>query len=880
MGTIHCLRPSLRLYATGLVTLVLLAVGLFSWFVTGRVEVVAMQAESRNAQFAHQEMHLTLEEVMARSIALAERFAEWDEAVQQFSQPTYYDYWRDRRAEESRFTPAFFDAIELYDNRGEPLGARVLAGMPARVEEIATSWRLALSGPEGHAHLYLMQPVGGAEAAGQLRGYVVLALDLNAAIADIQRFRHVEAASIQVTGSAARINSAEELLGYLSYDLEPNWEFIELQRILVGALWQFGVVAAALLALALYLLVALGGMPLSRLGQHIDRLGRSGGRQAIEPDRRLLPLVEFDKVRSSLDDFHARVTASARDLRNSETRMRTILHNVVDGIITCDVEGYVTSSNAAVERLFGCNAEQLLGRHLLTLFDGLSVGELHRLATRVHADEERWASRRIELTGRRDDGSLFPAELTLSRLQLPDSLSFISVVEDISERKEAERRLTVLANYDALTGLPNRTLLRDRLDQAMRQAQRSDLLVGVLFLDLDRFKNINDTLGHHCGDQLLKVVAERLKGCVRASDTVARLGGDEFMVVVENMHHVDEAVGVAQKIRACFEAPIAIEQREVYVTPSIGITFYPLDDSTTEALLRNADTAMYKAKELGGDGVQFFTQDLNDRAAERLALENSLRQAMARDEFELHYQPRVCAGDGAVVGVEALLRWTHPELGRVSPERFIPVLEDTGQIDAVGAWVLREACRESMAWRAAGLPPVRVAVNISPRQMRSGDLVSLVDQVLAETGLPASGLELEITESVMVESVEDTAATLRTLADRGVHIALDDFGTGYSALGYLRRFHIDTLKIDRSFINEVPENADDARVASALVAIAGSLGLRVTAEGVETAEQLAFLRGLGCDEVQGFLFSPPLSATDFRDWLAAENHQPPLARPA
>lgn len=859
-------QPSLRLYGAGLVAVVLVATGLFTWSVVDRVQDVDAQADKRNREFAREEMRFTLGEVMAAGEATAEKFAAWDETIQQFSQPTYYRYWRDRRVSESGFAPSYLDGLELYDGQGRPL-SQTLPDMPAQVQVDEPTWRLLPSATEGHGHLYLSYPLRYPNG-GPLRGYMVLEMDLDQAIAEVQRFRHVAVNSVEVLGTADRIDSAAQLLTHLSYNLQPNREFSKLKEIVVGALWNLATGAAVLLLASLFLLVALGSMPLSRLSQQIDRLARGGARGSPSALRGLLPLAEFDKVRDSLDDFHARNLASARAVRDSETRMRAVLDSVVDGIITCDVEGYIVSVNQAVERQFGCDADGLIGRHLLTLVHGLSLGELHRMATRVQTDGPGASQRRVEVAGRGADGRDFPGELALSHLQLPDSTRIIATVQDISERKAAQERLMFLANYDPLTGLPNRALLRDRLEHAMRHAQRDNRLVGVLFMDLDRFKTINDTLGHHCGDQLLREVAERLRRCVRAADTVARLGGDEFMVVVEDMDHVDRAMQVAEKIRASFDAPIVVDEREVFVTPSIGITFYPLDDGTTEALLRNADTAMYRAKELGGNGVQFFTQDLNDRAAERLSLDSCLRHAIANEQFELHYQPRVDIEDGRVVAVEALLRLHDPVLGQVPPDRFIPVLEETGQIEVVGRWVLRQACRDSMAWRAQGVAPLRMAVNISPRQLRGGGLLKLVQDTLDETGLPATGLELEITESLVVENVAETAATLRALSDLGVHIALDDFGTGYSALGYLRRFRIDTLKIDRSFITDVPASADDARVASALVAIAASLDLRVTAEGVETEEQLAFLRSLGCDEVQGFLFSPPLPGPAFLAWLA------------
>lgn len=870
-------RPSLRVYAAGLITLVLVGLSVFSWVVTFRVDSLVAQTEAQNDRLAREELLATVETVMSNVATAARKLADWDETQQQLRQSSYYEYWRDQRVREAGLSGIQLLSVALYDAQGKPLGIRPAGAMPPRISVGTPVWWLAHAGSQETAALFHVQPIRGRGKRALQKGYVVVAIDLVGTIADVQRFRRIAPESLQVSGRRTSVESPGDLTASISYRLAPNRPFEQLRVILQDTLWEFGALAAVLLLLSVYLLVTLGSMPLARLSQYIDRLGRDGV-DHTEPPSTLMPLAEFDKVRGSLADFQYRLTQGDLALRDSETRMRAVLQNVVDGILTFDADGYITSANPAVEHLFGHAAERLIGRHVSALFDGLPIGVLHRLASRLEADGDRWASRRMELQGVHQDGTRFPAEMTLSRLDLPGVLSFIAVVENISERKEAEQRLKYMANYDTLTGLPNRALLCDRLEHAMRQAERAERLVGVLFLDLDRFKNINDTLGHHAGDQLLKVVAERLRRCVRNSDTVARLGGDEFMVIVENMGHVDEAVRVAQSIRASFESPISIEERDVFVTPSIGITFYPLDDSTADALLRNADSAMYRAKAMGGDGVQFFTQALNDQASERLALENALRQALAKSEFDLHYQPRVCVSSGRVLGVEALLRWNHPELGNVTPDRFIPVLEDTGQIDAVGAWVLRRACEQSVAWRSDGLAPMRMAVNISARQIRSGHLVPLVDQVLADTGLPPDGLELEITESAMIENIEDTADTLHQLTRRGIHIALDDFGTGYSALSYLRRFPIDTLKIDRSFISEVPDNADDARVVSALVAIAESLDMRVTAEGVETPAQLRFLRGLGCDEVQGFLISRPQPAANLCAWLAARSSELHVAR--
>lgn len=862
--------PSLRSYAAALVILVVVLIGGFSWLVMQRVAELDADAMERNAGLADEEMRQTLQQIRERSSALARTFANWDETSQQFSNPTYYEYWRERRVAEARLAPPFFDSIELYDSRGLPLAGEVTSEMPKKVSGTDESWLLVVDGTEGHAHIYHVYPLKWSTAEEGLRGYIVLELDLMTAISVLQRFRYVDPATIRVTGQPGQLIPEHSLLRHIDYRVRPNWEFAQLEDILLGALWQFAMVATALLLLSVFLLVSLGSMPLARLSQHIDRLGR-GGPLVEGGARGLLPLSEFDKVHDSLNEYHERLTDGARALQDSETRMRAVLHNVVDGILTFDTQGVILSANPAVERIFSWKPDQLVGHQVVRLFANLDTGELLRLAVRVDADRDEIQAQRTELVGKDRDGLQFPVELTLTSLSLPNNESYIAVIEDISERKAAEQRLMYLANYDSLTGLPNRALLRDRLEHAMLQAERSDLLVGVLFLDLDRFKTVNDTLGHHSGDQLLNVVAERLKRCVRSSDTVARLGGDEFMVVLEGIRHVDEASHVAQQIRAAFDEPIQLDNREVFITPSIGITLYPLDDSDVDALLRNADSAMYRAKELGGDGIQFFTQDLNERAAERLALESGLRQALARDEFELHYQPRIDTATGRVVATEALLRWRHPDFGMVAPDRFIGILEETGLIEPVGEWVLRTACRQAVAWRAAGLPPLRMAVNISPRQFRSQGLLDEVERVLHDTGMQAENLELEVTESVLVENVDATRSTLASLRGYGVHIALDDFGTGYSALGYLRHFPIDTMKIDRSFLAKVPDNADDTRLTSALVAIARSLGMRVTAEGVETEAQFAFLSELGCHEVQGFLYSRALPPSEFEAWVEAQS---------
>ena len=435
------------------------------------------------------------------------------------------------------------------------------------------------------------------------------------------------------------------------------------------------------------------------------------------------------------------------------------------------------------------------------------------------------------------------------------------------EKFRDQETLASMAYYDVLTGLPNRVLLQDRLRQAMIEAERHERLVALMFMDLDRFKNINDTLGHEMGDLLLKKVAKRLQECVRPGDTVARPGGDEFILVLAGVAHVDDVSRVAQKVVDAFALPFEIGGREQFVTCSIGVTLYPFDDRDIETLYRNADVAMYHAKEEGRNNFQFYSAEMNAQSYQRLTLENSLRHGLEREEFRLYYQPQVDLADGRIIGAEALIRWQHPELGLVSPADFIPLAEETGLIVPIGEWALRQACTQARAWQAAGLEPVRVAVNLSARQFRQQNLIDIIGTTLQQTGLAPEWLEVELTESLVMHDVNRTIEVLRGLEQRGVSVAVDDFGTGYSSLSYLRRLPIDVIKIDRSFIEHISDNADDAAIAVAIIALANSLQLKVVAEGVETRSQLNFLRHYDCDAVQGFYYSRPLPADDFTDLL-------------
>jgi diguanylate cyclase (GGDEF)-like protein/PAS domain S-box-containing protein len=565
------------------------------------------------------------------------------------------------------------------------------------------------------------------------------------------------------------------------------------------------------------------------------------------------------------------------ETRDLATRLGHILDSSANEIYVFDAETLrFVQVNEGARRNLGYTADELRALTPLDLKPEFDRARFEALIAPLR--EGRQEVLVFETVHRRKDGSSYPVEvrLQLSRIELAPV--FVAIILDVSERKRTEERLNYLAYHDSLTGLPNRVRLLERLVQAVAEADRHERLVAVLFLDIDRFKNINDTLGHEAGDQLLGEVASRLTASVRPGDTVARPGGDEFTVVLANVGHIDDVARVAQKIFERFREPFPIAGRDLYITPSIGIALYPFDDRAPEVLLRDADAAMYHAKESGRNTVRYYTAALNERMQRQLALETSLRQALAHGEFLLHYQPQVDLQHGGVIGVEALIRWQQDER-MVSPLEFIPLAEDTGLIVPIGEWVLRETCRQLKAWQAQGLAAVRVSVNLSARQFREAGLAETIGRVLSECEVAADALALEITESAIMHDPESTCTILEKLHAMGIHLSVDDFGTGYSSLGYLKRFPIDSLKIDKSFVRDITTDPDDAAIAQAVIQLAHNLGIKVVAEGVETEAQLAFLKRRGCDAIQGYLFSKPLPAAALT-CLLHENRKLALPRDA
>jgi len=548
----------------------------------------------------------------------------------------------------------------------------------------------------------------------------------------------------------------------------------------------------------------------------------------------------------------------------NESRLQAILDTAVDGIITVDSGGIVQSLNRSIEGLFGWHPTEVIGEHIrmlipefdVTQHDAFQRGRLLKDPAQVHSVGK-------EVIGKCKDGMLTPVRLAFGKVTLLERSLFVGIISDISERKSAEEKINFIAFHDNLTELPNRILLQDRFEQAMEHARREKSKVGLLFFDLDHFRTINDSLGHAVGDALIKAVAERLKDCVRASDTISRHGGDEFLVILQNIPDAEVAAPILAKIVDQLMQPYEIEGLELHTSVSIGVAIYPDDGMDFDTIMKKADMAMYRAKDAGRNTFRLFDEQMNVDVVEQLKMRNGLRRALENNEFVLHYQPQIDLATGKLIGAEALIRWAHPEHGLIYPGRFIQVAEDSGLIVQIGEWVLREACRQAVEWHQAGIHNLVMAVNFSAVQFKRSDLVHLVSSVLNESGIAPALLELELTESILIADTENMLATVRRLKQLGVKLSIDDFGTGYSSLSYLKRFAVDKLKVDQSFVRDLATDEDDAVIVGAIIQMAKSLGLATIAEGVENAETLSLIKALGCEEAQGYHFAKPMPAADF-----------------
>ncbi|BEV16917.1 bifunctional diguanylate cyclase/phosphodiesterase [Herbaspirillum sp. DW155] len=579
---------------------------------------------------------------------------------------------------------------------------------------------------------------------------------------------------------------------------------------------------------------------------------------------------KVEAMEGFLQDVTERKEA-AHALQEAERRYRSIFENAIEGVFQTTPDGTYIAVNPALARIYGYHSPEDLIVGLRDISHQLYVeperrGEFMRLMEQ-HGSVSNFESR----VYRRDGDIIWISEN--ARAVYDDGgklVCYEGTVEAITERKLYEAEMRHQATHDALTGLPNRNMLHEHLQRAIQVARQKGGLTAVVFVDLDQFKFINDSLGHTVGDELLKTVAQRLQACLRETDMVARQGGDEFVLVLQNQTGGELGIAeVMQRILAAVAKPWQSGDREFQVTASIGVSRYPVDGKDVETLLKQADSAMYRAKEQGRNNFQFFAPWMDTQVSNRLEMLINLRRALDQEEFKLYYQPKLSLKDGRVIGAEALIRWQSPEQGMVPPDRFIPFAEEAGLIVPIGEWVLRTACHQNKRWQAAGLPPIPVAVNLSPRQLNQS-LPEFVAGVLAQSGLAASCLELEITENVVMKDAEKSVATLHALKRLGLQISVDDFGTGYSSLSYLRRFPVDALKIDKSFVRDIARDADSAAIVKAIISLAHILNLRVIAEGVEDEEQHDFLKENACDEVQGYFFGKPMAVEDFTAWLTRQ----------
>src|ERR1700687_466394 len=675
--------------------------------------------------------------------------------------------------------------------------------------------------------------------------------------------------------AAEKIRAALEAAGSGSFELEWVRQLSEG----IGCLSKRGI-AAVLLALSLpdsqgiepsdKLFTAAPDVPILILGANANEalakeaVGR-GAQDYLLPDH----LDSYSLTRALRNGIERKAVEDA--LYVEKERAVVTLNSIGDAVLCTDISGKISYLNLVAETMTGWGREEAIGKPLAEVFriiDG-ATRKTARDPMEMAVQQNKTVGLTVNCVLIRRDGQESAIEDSAAPIhdRAGRVIGAVIVFHDVSAARVMSSQMTHCAQHDLVTNLPNRMLLNDRISQSIALARRQNRPLAVLFLDLDRFKYINDSLGHAIGDELLQCVSKRLLASVRGSDTVSRLGGDEFVILLSEITHPEDAATSAKKLLLSLSAPCSIGGQDLHIDGSIGISIYPEDGEDAETLIKNADTAMYHAKENGRNNFQFFKAEMNVRAVERQSLEGGLRRALEREEFLLHYQPKVNLDTGEITGVEALIRWQQPDRELVPPAQFVPIAEDCGLIIQIGRWVLYEACRQAREWQDAGLPFKRVSINVSAVEFRDKSFVESVRAILSETGLEAQYLDLELTEGVLMEDAESTAAVLQELKAMGVHLAVDDFGTGFSSLSYLQQFPIDVLKIDQSFVHRITGDPADSSIVSAIINMAKSLKQRVIAEGIETQEQLAFLQAQHCAEGQGYLFSRPLAAAQFAHLL-------------
>jgi len=645
----------------------------------------------------------------------------------------------------------------------------------------------------------------------------------------------------------------------IQLDLSEEWRTIKEMNIW---LWVGQFILQIILFFVIDLMISSFTRPIQKLQEVMTAMQTDGNLSrrvtVVSQDEIGCMASAFNSLADSLQKSVSEVKANQEQMKLSAQ----VFVNSMEAIVITDLQNNIIQVNKAFTDITGYSWDEAVGNNPRILKSGKHDRNFYQTMWETLLKTGSWQG---EMIDRRKNGEVYPKWLSITVVRNDDGeiTNYIALFSDITERKASYDRIQHLAHFDALTNLPNRTLLNDHLDMAIAVAKRSHNQLAILFLDLDRFKIVNDSLGHHAGDLLLQIVSARLLACIRETDTVARLGGDEFIILLNSIQEPSDSAYVAQKVVDSISLPFMLDGNEVNIGTSIGIGIFPENGSDTPTLIKNADAAMYHAKEIGRNNFQFFSSVMNDKAFERLTIENDLRRALKRDEFFLLYQPQIDTLSGKVIGAEALVRWQHPVRGLVPPFDFIPLAEKCGLIVPLGEWVLKTACAQNKAWQDAGLPQVLMAVNIAAQQFKQNDFKKLLIQTLEQTGLSPDCLELEITESAIMDNAESMLETLHSLKSIGLGLSIDDFGTGYSSLSYLKHFPINKLKIDRSFILDITEDRSSCAIIQTIISLGHNLNLKVIAEGVETNEQLASLKKLGCDEIQGYYYSRPISPEDF-----------------
>jgi len=850
---------SINSYGILFIVLTIISFGSVTIYSLNKIDEIKSSANKQSKVLAQKELHNLIKKITEELGSTAYDFNHWDELRQQLDNPVYYAYWHKSRMPAASFLPKYFKTVELYDADGLPLSSNKVSirQLTKRLQEENIYINPDKNSLHQISHITTNNH--------KIKGFLIVEYHLSTLFEGFN-FQYIDKSSLKFNDSKLTF-PLHSLDRHINYQVIRNDALDELKNVIFRTIITLSVIGA-IISLVLWIMISVfSGRPLKKLAAHIDSIKYGQFDELSQTINPLLITREYETVRESFNRFQQQLKESEAAVVFSEARLQTVLENISVGIITFDENRIIDSCNAEIQNIFSYEHDELIGMSVNQLFDsdGQQVFQ-YRLEKMLNTNTLTEVES-TDITGIQKNTQKIELNLHISQVQFEGKQLLIAMIRDISREKRANEKLEQMANFDALTSLPNRMLFHDRLIHAIEHAKRKDRLIGLMFLDLDRFKLINDSLGHHIGDLLLIQAAKRIRECIREGDTVARLGGDEFTIINEDIQSIEESITVASRINEAMRMPFTIEGKQHFISTSIGITFYPQDASNADELIKHADAAMYRAKDKGGDDYYIFTSEISANTDQRLKIENQLRHAIANQEFELFYQPRIDLSNNKITSFEALLRWNHKGKRRASPAEFIPILEDTGMIINAGNWALNEACIQLNHWLQADAEVNRIAINLSGRQFKHKHFIEDIDSILHTHDIKPELIEFEITESLLIDNVEETQNILQNLHQRGFHISIDDFGTGYSSLSYLKQFPIDTIKIDQFFLRNYPNDKSDIAIIESIIAIAKNLDMSITAEGIENADQLQFLSECGCHEAQGFYFAKPMPASTVQTWI-------------